>query len=197
MSEVNLQFDPSRVGILFFSRGRGRGHAIPDMAIAEKLLRLRDDADIRFVSYATGAATFTEFGHSVIESAVIQYGRVDIEIILLAGDVVFRTVTWCGVNQPSAGAIVVLVAVRVVARGVNARRIRGAAISCALLICPILVTAATWGFIADAKGCIYSPLETLTPEALELARGLDWRDLLDRYVAAIWVYVIAYKTPLT
>ncbi len=94
-------------------------------------------------------------------------------------------------------AVVVLVAVRVVARGVNAEHIRGAAISTALLICPILITAATWGLVSDAKGCIYSPLETLTPDALSLARGLDWRDLADRYVGAIWDYVITYKTPLT
>ncbi len=67
MSEVDLQFDPAHRGILFFSRGRGRGHAIPDMDIAAELLRLRDDVDIRFVSYGTGAATFTEFGHSVID----------------------------------------------------------------------------------------------------------------------------------
>jgi hypothetical protein len=94
-------------------------------------------------------------------------------------------------------ALLVLIAVRMVARGASTERIRGAAISCALLIGPILATVATWGVVSDAKGCIYSPLETLTPDALSLARSLDWRDLADRYVAAIWDYVSAYKTPLT
>lgn len=87
MSEVNLQFDPSRIGILFFSRGRGRGHAIPDMAIAEKLLRLRDDADIRFVSYATGAATFTEFEHSVIDLDLPERNSV-METLVRAGHLI-------------------------------------------------------------------------------------------------------------
>jgi UDP-N-acetylglucosamine:LPS N-acetylglucosamine transferase len=44
--------------ILFFSRGRGHGHAVPDMAIADELAKLRNDIDLRFVSYGTGAATF-------------------------------------------------------------------------------------------------------------------------------------------
>ena len=65
MAEV--EFDSSRVGVLFFSRGRGRGHAIPDMAIVEELGKLRDDVDLRFVSYATGADTLSERGHNVID----------------------------------------------------------------------------------------------------------------------------------
>ena len=67
MGKANPHFDSSRFGLLFFSRGRGRGHAIPDIAIAEELVRRRDDVDIRFVSYGTGADTFTEFGHGVID----------------------------------------------------------------------------------------------------------------------------------
>ena len=38
MSEVDLQFDPARCGLLFFSRGRGRGHALPDMDIAAEII---------------------------------------------------------------------------------------------------------------------------------------------------------------
>jgi UDP-N-acetylglucosamine:LPS N-acetylglucosamine transferase len=64
---MNIEFDPSRVGVLFFSRGRGRGHAIPDIAIVEELSKIRDDLDVRFVSYATGAATLAERGHTVID----------------------------------------------------------------------------------------------------------------------------------
>ena len=62
-----VEFDSSHVGVLLFSRGRGSGHAIPDMAIVEELRRLRDDVDLRFVSYATGAATLTEGGYDVID----------------------------------------------------------------------------------------------------------------------------------
>lgn len=52
---------------LLFSRGRGRGHAIPDLAIVEELRQLRDDVRVRFVSYATGAATLKEFGRNVVD----------------------------------------------------------------------------------------------------------------------------------
>ncbi len=45
MSEVP-QFDPDKKKILFFSRGRGRGHAIPDVQIADEILARRDDIDI-------------------------------------------------------------------------------------------------------------------------------------------------------
>lgn len=61
------EFDPGRIGVLFFSRGRGRGHAVPDCALAAEMCRLRDDVDLRFVSYATGAETFEELGHTVID----------------------------------------------------------------------------------------------------------------------------------
>lgn len=61
------EFDPERIGVLFFSRGRGRGHAVPDCALAAELCRLRNDVDVRFVSYATGAETFEQLGHTVID----------------------------------------------------------------------------------------------------------------------------------
>ena len=64
---VHPEFDPERIAILFFSRGRGRGHAVPDCALAEELCRLRDDVEVRFVSYATGAETFVQLGHTVID----------------------------------------------------------------------------------------------------------------------------------
>ena len=60
-------FYPERTGILYFSRGRGRGHAIPDLSIVEELHQLRDDLDILFVSYATGADTLAEFGQATID----------------------------------------------------------------------------------------------------------------------------------
>ena len=53
--------------VLLFSRGWGRGHAIPDMAIVDELSRRRDDFSVRFASYATGADTYQEFGHEVVD----------------------------------------------------------------------------------------------------------------------------------
>jgi len=52
---------------LFFSRGLGRGHAVPDAAIAEELRRLRPNLEICFVSYSLGAHTLRQLGHRVID----------------------------------------------------------------------------------------------------------------------------------
>ena len=52
------EFDNGGLRILFFSRGRGRGHAIPDIEIARHLQQLDPAAQVRFVSYATGGETF-------------------------------------------------------------------------------------------------------------------------------------------
>jgi hypothetical protein len=46
-----------RKRILFFTRGRGRGHAIPDLLIVDHLRRLAPSVDVQFVSYGTGART--------------------------------------------------------------------------------------------------------------------------------------------
>jgi hypothetical protein len=51
--------------ILFFSRGRGKGHAIPDAAIMESVRNLDDKIGWQFVSYGTGASTLVELGYSV------------------------------------------------------------------------------------------------------------------------------------
>jgi hypothetical protein len=53
--------------ILFFSRGRGRGHAVPDLAIVEELYKLEADMTVQFVSYGTGADTLREAGWPVID----------------------------------------------------------------------------------------------------------------------------------
>lgn len=53
--------------VLFFSRGLGRGHAVPDMAIADELLGLLPGLTIRFVSYASGADTLRTEGREVID----------------------------------------------------------------------------------------------------------------------------------
>jgi UDP-N-acetylglucosamine:LPS N-acetylglucosamine transferase len=67
VENLRVEFDPALTGVLFFSRGHGRGHAIPDLAIAEELRSLRQDFDLRFASYATGAETLSELGHSFVD----------------------------------------------------------------------------------------------------------------------------------
>jgi UDP-N-acetylglucosamine:LPS N-acetylglucosamine transferase len=51
--------------VLFFSKGRGRGHAIPDAAIMREFAQVRPDLDWAFASYATGAKTFQSLGYDV------------------------------------------------------------------------------------------------------------------------------------
>ena len=60
-------FQPGTVGGIFFSRGRGRGHAMPDMAIARELKRAYPDLDTRFVSYSGGAHALRSCGYEVID----------------------------------------------------------------------------------------------------------------------------------
>ncbi|MDE3178182.1 MAG: hypothetical protein KGM47_00870 [Acidobacteriota bacterium] len=43
--------------VLLFSHGGGSGHAMPDMAIADELQKIRSDIDLKFVSYGTGPRT--------------------------------------------------------------------------------------------------------------------------------------------
>lgn len=56
-----------RIPVLFFSRGRGRGHAMTDLAIIESFPELTKQIELRFVSYGTGAKTFRERDYSVID----------------------------------------------------------------------------------------------------------------------------------
>jgi hypothetical protein len=53
--------------IELISRGNGRGHAVPDMAIAHELTRLAPHIQIDFVSYATGAETYRACGYPVTD----------------------------------------------------------------------------------------------------------------------------------
>lgn len=52
---------------MFISRGRGRGHAGPDIEIARVLSTLLPNVSIKFVSYSTGAETLRSAGHTVID----------------------------------------------------------------------------------------------------------------------------------
>ena len=53
--------------ILFFTRGRGRGHALPDLAIEAELKQLFPAVELQFVSYSTGAETLRQAGHHVVD----------------------------------------------------------------------------------------------------------------------------------
>src|SRR5207253_2936221 len=51
--------------VLFFSRGRGKGHAVPDLSIVEQLRKICPDVRLAFASYATGAEVFEAAGESL------------------------------------------------------------------------------------------------------------------------------------
>jgi predicted glycosyltransferase len=81
------EFDPSKRKVLFFCRGNGRGHAIPDIEIVAKLMRDRPDVDVRFVSYGTGARTLEEFGQPLIRLDLPERNGVA-ETTVLAGQAI-------------------------------------------------------------------------------------------------------------
>src|SRR5260221_526601 len=47
-----------RLKLLYFSRGRGHGHALTDLAIAKELTHLCPDINLSFASYGSGLSTF-------------------------------------------------------------------------------------------------------------------------------------------
>ena len=53
--------------IIFFSRGRGSGHATPDLALGQAIREAIPGIDIRWASYGTGAATIRRWGEEVID----------------------------------------------------------------------------------------------------------------------------------
>jgi UDP-N-acetylglucosamine:LPS N-acetylglucosamine transferase len=57
----------ARPAIAFFSRGRGSGHAITDMALIKEVLKSDNDVEIHWVSYGTGARTLKDNGYNVID----------------------------------------------------------------------------------------------------------------------------------
>lgn len=83
------EFDFGGRKVLWFSRGRGRGHAIPDIRIAQELQSLAPDVQIRFVSYATGARTFQEREVPVIDLG-LPAANGAVETTVLAG----RLIGW-------------------------------------------------------------------------------------------------------
>ena len=67
-------FESDKKKLLFFCRGRGRGHALPDIEIVRELAELRDDIDVRFVSYASGARALEQAGCKLIDIALPEDG---------------------------------------------------------------------------------------------------------------------------
>jgi len=57
----------STKNIFFFSRGLGRGHAIPDAAIANDLIAGDPNLKITFFSYGLGCRTLTDLGFDVMD----------------------------------------------------------------------------------------------------------------------------------
>lgn len=52
--------------VLFFSRGRGKGHAVPDLSIIAELRKICPGVRIAFASYATGAEVFEAAGERLL-----------------------------------------------------------------------------------------------------------------------------------
>ena len=53
--------------ILYFSRGRGFGHAIPDLMVVDRLESLRPDVNITLGSYADGLKAISSNGRSALD----------------------------------------------------------------------------------------------------------------------------------
>lgn len=87
-----MPFPEFRAGsqkLLFFSRGRGRGHAVIDVELVDKLQRELPDLDVRFVSYAEGARHITESRRPVIDLGLPAQNSY-VETSVLAG----RLIGW-------------------------------------------------------------------------------------------------------
>jgi UDP-N-acetylglucosamine:LPS N-acetylglucosamine transferase len=82
-------FEAGRKKVLYFSRGRGRGHAVTDIEIGRELSALRKDAQVLFVSYGTGARTFEERGIAVIDLGLPDANGIAVTTVL-AGRLIGR-----------------------------------------------------------------------------------------------------------
>ena len=80
---TGAEFDPNTRKVLFFCRGRGIGHAIPDIEIVKELEAIRPDIEVRFVSYATGARTLAEHGYKVIDLGLPEMNSL-LDVMVLA-----------------------------------------------------------------------------------------------------------------
>jgi predicted glycosyltransferase len=83
------EFESDGLKVLFFSRGRGRSHAIRDMEIARQIEALSPGVQIRFVSYGTGSDTFEKHEFRDIALPLPDDNSLN-ETIVLAG----RLIGW-------------------------------------------------------------------------------------------------------
>ncbi len=64
----NHEPPPHHGSVVFVSCGRGRGHAMPDMAIAQELRKRISNIEMQFVSYGAGAEAYRACGVPVIDT---------------------------------------------------------------------------------------------------------------------------------
>jgi len=68
----------------------------------------------------------------------------------------------------------------------------------AFVLTPVLLGAILWGVLKPASdSCFSSPGMALSQAAFARAATYDWIDLLQRFTAAIWLYLATYKWPLS
>src|SRR5947207_13572778 len=79
---TQMNTDKTKTKVLFFSRGRGRGHAIVDIEVGRELGELRGDVEIRFVSYGTGARTIAERGIAAIDLGLPDANGIAVTTVL-------------------------------------------------------------------------------------------------------------------
>jgi predicted glycosyltransferase len=89
---------------LFFTRGRGSGHAVADMQIARELAELRSDWEIVFISYGTGARTLRENGIAVIDLELPD-GNSIVATTVLAGRLIGRMAADLVIAHEEAAAL--------------------------------------------------------------------------------------------
>lgn len=95
---------PLDADVLFFSRGRGRGHAIPDLAVLRDLRTLCPDVRVQFVSYAVGADVFRAAGEPVIDLGLPEMNPL-LETVIRAVQVMRRTSSACVVSHEEPAAL--------------------------------------------------------------------------------------------
>jgi UDP-N-acetylglucosamine:LPS N-acetylglucosamine transferase len=83
------EFRPGSQKVLFFSRGRGRGHAVIDLELMDTLQRELPDLDVRFVSYAEGARQIADSKRPLIDLGLPSQNSY-VETSVLAG----RLIGW-------------------------------------------------------------------------------------------------------
>lgn len=64
---TNMTAPQAGMDVLFFTRGRGKGHAVPDLAIARELRECCKGIRIQFVSYAIGTEVLAAGGEAVVD----------------------------------------------------------------------------------------------------------------------------------